>query len=136
MMITQVSDVERELRAEIARLNLALAEQAAPAPEDWGPGPHEYHSLPARQDGLQMVDDEGENRAVRMFLALYGGRYGITAEQMRKHLAMAGFNGAWPQWASNHNGHLTKAGAQLWIRHLFSLEQSAEQSAHSIKGGA
>lgn len=82
---------------------------------------------PARRDGLEMVDDEGENQAVRMFLALYGGQYGITAEQMRKHLKMAGFDGAWPEWASNHNGHLTKAGAQLWIRHLFSLEQPAQQ---------
>jgi hypothetical protein len=82
---------------------------------------------PVQQDGLEMVDDEGENQAVRMFLALYGGQYGITAEQMRKHLKMAGFDGAWPDWASNHNGHLTKAGAQLWIRHLFALEQPAQQ---------
>ena len=76
----------------------------------------------------EMVDDEGENQAVRMFLALYGGQYGITAEQMRKHLKMAGFDGAWPEWANSHNGHLTKAGAQLWIRHLFALaEQPAQQ---------
>ena len=75
---------------------------------------------------LEMVDDEGENRAVRMFLALYGGACGVTAEQMRKHLKMAGFDGAWPDWADSHNGHLTKAGAQLWIRHLFAL---AEQPA-------
>ena len=75
---------------------------------------------------LEMVDDEGENQAVRMFLALYGGACGVTAEQMRKHLNMAGFDGAWPEWANSHNGHLTKAGAQLWIRHLFALAQPAQ----------
>jgi hypothetical protein len=32
-----------------------------------------------------LVDDEGENRAVRTFLDLYGGQYGVTTEQMRKH---------------------------------------------------
>ena len=76
---------------------------------------------------LEMVDDEGENQAVRMFLALYGGACGVTVEQMRKHLKMAGFDGAWPEWANSNNGHLTKAGAQLWIRHLFALEQPAQQ---------
>ncbi len=81
---------------------------------------------PAQQCGLEMVDDEGENQAVRMFLALYGGQRGITTEQMRKNLKMAGFDGAWPEWANTHNGHLTKAGAQLWIRHLFALEQPAQ----------
>ena len=87
----------------------------------------EAKEQPAQQRGLEMVDDEGENQAVRMFLALYGGACGVTSEQMRKHLKMAGFDGAWPEWASNHNGHLTKAGAQLWIRHLFALEQPAQQ---------
>ena len=82
---------------------------------------------PAQQRGLKMVDDEGENRAVRMFLALYGGQTGVTTEQMRKHLRMSGFKDAWPEWANTHEGHLTKAGAQLWIRHLFSLEQPAQQ---------
>lgn len=73
-----------------------------------------------------LIDDEGENQAVRMFLALYGGACGVTSEQMRKHLTMAGFDGAWPEWANSNNGHLTKAGAQLWIRHLFALEQPAQ----------
>ena len=82
---------------------------------------------PVQQGGLEMVDDEGENQAVRMFLALYGGACGVTSEQMRKHLTMAGFDGAWPEWANSNNGHLTKAGAQLWIRHLFALEQPVQQ---------
>ena len=74
-----------------------------------------------------LVDDEGENQAVRMFLALYGSQAGITTKQMRQHLEMAGFDGAWPEWADKEM-HLTKAGAQLWIRHLFALaEQPAQQ---------
>jgi hypothetical protein len=84
---------------------------------------------------LEMVDDEGENRAVRMFLALYGGACGVTAEQMRKHLKMAGFDGAWPEWANDHNGHLTKAGAQLWIRHLFALAEQPAQLPFGVGGG-
>ena len=76
---------------------------------------------------LALVDDEGENQAVRMFLALYGSQAGITTKQMRQHLEMAGFDGAWPEWADKER-HLTKAGAQLWIRHLFALaEQPAQQ---------
>ena len=73
-----------------------------------------------------LIDEEGENRAVRMFLALYGGHSGVTKEQMRKHLQMSGFDGAWPEWVTTHDGHLTKGGAQLWIRHLFSLEPARE----------
>jgi hypothetical protein len=104
----------------ITALREALAEQPAPV----------------QQGGLEMVDDEGENQAVRMFLALYGGQYGITAEQMRKHLKMAGFDNAWPEWANSHNGHLTKAGAQLWIRHLFALaEQPAQQKPVNLRRG-
>lgn len=69
-----------------------------------------------------LLDNEGENRAVRMFLLLYGGACGVTIGKMRKHLEMAGFANAWPLWANNNDGHLTKAGAQLWLRHLFNLE--------------
>lgn len=81
----------------------------------------------------KLIDDEGENQAVRIFLALYGGACGVTAEQMRKHLKMAGFDGAWPEWASAYNGHLTKAGAQLWIRHLFALEQPAQLKPPAVE---
>lgn len=78
------------------------------------------------QPQQELIDTDGENRAVRMFLALYGGACGITTDKMRKHLEMAGFSGAWPEWA-NQNMHLTKAGAQLWIRHLFALEQPPQR---------
>jgi hypothetical protein len=67
-------------------------------------------------------DAEGENKAVRCFLMLYG-QSGLTVGQMKKHMAMSGFK-LWPAWVeTEHDGaHLTKAGAQLWIRHLFALE--------------
>jgi hypothetical protein len=67
-------------------------------------------------------DAEGENKAVRSFLMLYG-QPGLTVGQMKKHMAMSGFK-SWPTWVeTEHDGaHLTKAGAQLWIRHLFALE--------------
>lgn len=75
---------------------------------------------PAQPEPVQ--DAEGENKAVRCFLMLYG-QAGLTVGQMRKHMAMSGFK-SWPTWVeTEHDGaHLTKAGAQLWIRHLFALD--------------
>jgi hypothetical protein len=76
-----------------------------------------------------LLDDDGENRAVRSFLMLYGGA-NPKIGQMRDHLAMSGFDGCWPDWVLQAfpSDHLTKGGAQSWIRHLFSLEaDSAEQ---------
>lgn len=67
-------------------------------------------------------DAEGENKAVRCFLMIYG-QAGLTVGQMKKHMAMCGFK-SWPSWVDTEpdGAHLTKAGAQLWIRHLFALE--------------
>ena len=67
-------------------------------------------------------DAEGENKAVRSFLMLYG-QPGLTVGQMKKHMDTVGFK-SWPAWVETepHGAHLTKAGAQLWIRHLFALE--------------
>jgi hypothetical protein len=69
-----------------------------------------------------MQDVDGENKAVRSFLMLYG-QPGLTVGQMKKHMNRSGFK-AWPAWvgAEPDGAHLTKAGAQLWIRHLFALE--------------
>lgn len=78
-----------------------------------------------------LLDTDGENRAVRMFLALYGGARGVTTQQMRGHLTMAGFPDAWPEWA-NLNVHLTKGGAQDWLRHLFDLEYSIDMSGKRV----
>jgi hypothetical protein len=72
-------------------------------------------------------DAEGENKAVRSFLMLYG-QPGLTVGQMKKHMTMSGFK-MWPAWVDTEpdEAHLTKAGAQLWIRHLFALEPPAPQ---------
>ncbi|MBH2008331.1 MAG: hypothetical protein I8H71_01390 [Xanthomonadaceae bacterium] len=73
----------------------------------------------------ELIDPEdGENRAVRMFLALYGMRPSLTVAAMRDHLTFSGFP-HWPAWAADDAGHLTKGGAQDWLRHLFALETAA-----------
>lgn len=70
-----------------------------------------------------LVDDDGENKAVRWFLAAYLNP-GMTIGVMKTHLKLSGYP-LWPDWVErcHPSEHLTKAGAQLWIRHLFSLEQ-------------
>jgi hypothetical protein len=78
-------------------------------------------------------DAEGENRAVRSFLLLYGQRG--TVGGMKRHMGMSGFK-SWPAWVDTEpeGAHLTKAGAQLWIRHLFALEASQPaQSAPTVQ---
>lgn len=84
-----------------------------------------------------LIDKTGENRAVRMFLALYGGMTGISVKQMKIHLEHSGFNDCWPAWVIDpaNQGHLTKGGAQDWLRHLFALEQG-EQPADERKDAA
>lgn len=73
-----------------------------------------------------LVDEEGENRAVRSFLMIYGGTTSQpTTKQMRRHLEMSGFENCTPEWAKEDMG-LTKAGAQLWLRFLFNLEKTNE----------
>lgn len=64
---------------------------------------------------------DGENRAVRMFLARYGGGSAQTVPAMREHMTFAGFP-YWPAWAEKDVGHLTKGGAQDWLRFLFAME--------------
>lgn len=81
-----------------------------------------------------LVDDDGENRAVRAFLSAYGVLNGMTTGQMRKHLTRSGFPDATPEWAKNET-HLTKAGAQLWLRQLFALEQPAQPVAEVVWDG-
>lgn len=84
-----------------------------------------------------LIDDDGENRAVRMFLAQYGCNPGTTIGQMRKHLEMSGF-AHWPGWVDqvSQAGHLTKGGAQNWLRHLFALEDVLAQKpeASDVQG--
>jgi hypothetical protein len=70
----------------------------------------------------ELLDVDGENRAVRAFLMLYGQR-GVTAVSMKKHMEQMGYPYA-PAWVEEEPGHLTKGGAQLWLRLLFALENS------------
>lgn len=76
----------------------------------------------------ELLDADGENRAVRSFLMLYGGQYGISVEAMKAHMKLCGLP-HWPAWADKEptSAHLTKGGAQDWLRHLFALERSENQ---------
>jgi len=69
-----------------------------------------------------LMDTDGENRAVRCFLMIYGAQ-SLTVGEMMKHMERCGYP-LWPDWVAEAapTGHLTKGGAQHWIRHLFSLE--------------
>ena len=78
----------------------------------------------ARND---LVDPgDGENRAVRSFLMAYSCDRALNIDAMRKHMARSGWGGCWPNWVSvaHASNHLTKGGAQSWIRYLFALESS------------
>lgn len=71
-----------------------------------------------------LLDEDGENRALRTFLMQYG-LPGLTVGAMRDHMKRSGWGGEyWPFFvsASNRDSHLTKAGAQFWIRHLLGME--------------
>lgn len=70
----------------------------------------------------ELLDEEGENLAVRAFLLMYGAQ-SISVKQMQRHMQLSGYN-HWPDWvpARQEGEHLSKAGAQLWLRHLFALE--------------
>jgi hypothetical protein len=99
---TNGAKAQRIAEAALPIIEQALAAQPAPA--------------------APVQDAEGENRAVRSFLLLYGQR-GVTVGGMKRHMGMSGFK-SWPAWVDTEpeGAHLTKAGAQLWIRHLFALE--------------
>lgn len=70
----------------------------------------------------KLLDEDGENQAVRMFLMMYGCCNSPTVKGMRDHLRLAGFDGCWPEWAKTYDHHLTKGGAQSWLRYLFGME--------------
>ena len=80
-----------------------------------------------RKHTMKLLDDDGENKAVRWFLACYGGGGNKTIGTMKLHLEMSGFSGCWPEWCNTEHPsqHLTKGGAQLWLRYLFDLEKTA-----------
>ena len=70
-----------------------------------------------------LVDADGENRAVRSFLLLYGANPQTTIGSMRSQMNLSGWTNH-PDWVNTEDPkeHLPKMGAQLWLRHLFSLE--------------
>lgn len=81
----------------------------------------------------ELMDSDGENRAVRAFIAMYEMQNSITAGGMHNHLRMCGFDVA-PDWAkTNPKMHLTKAGAQIWLRMLFDLEKPPKDATLAEK---
>lgn len=82
-----------------------------------------------------LLDSDGENRAVRTFLMQYSCDRATTVAAMGQHMNRSGWPSEyWPPFARNADNagsHLTKAGAQLWIRHLFSLESAAPTAGES-----
>ena len=79
-----------------------------------------------------LLDGDGENRALRTFLALY--LLGVSSVgTMARHMELSGWDDH-PAWTVEADSEfLTKAGAQLWIRHLLALESrlDANQSEDS-----
>ena len=73
------------------------------------------------EDVRKLIDDDGENRAVRAFLMLYGNNT-VTAKDMAAHMSAMGYPSV-PDWVDKAPGHLTKGGAQGWLRMLFELEK-------------
>lgn len=78
----------------------------------------------------EMLDDEGENLAVRSFLMQYSCDRAVTIDRMREHMDLCGWAGCWPEFVEKAGSleHLTKAGAQLWIRHLLDMERRSTSS--------
>ncbi len=74
----------------------------------------------------ELMDEEGENQAVRSFLMQYSCDRSITVGAMLAHMNHCGWRDLAPPFALavRPETHLTKSGAQIWIRHLLSLENS------------
>ncbi len=89
----------------------------------------------ATEPQASLLDSDGENKAVRCFLMLYGSN-GLTVGKMRQHMTRCGY----PLWPHDFNAlsgeeHLTKADAQTWIRYLLDREiQGCSQSASELQG--
>lgn len=77
----------------------------------------------------QLVDEDGENQALRDFLMQYSCDRPMTIGAMLAHMNRAGWRGLAPAFAldARPERHLTKSGAQTWIRHLINLENTVRQ---------
>lgn len=71
---------------------------------------------------------EEENQAMRNFLMFYGDNSGVTVEGMRENMRLSGNPGCWPEWVNVESGHLTKSGAQDWIKYLLLYTNNTEES--------
>jgi len=81
-----------------------------------------------------LVDEDGENLAVRAFLMLYGSSTGITIAQMREHLTLMRYP-FWPEHIGkvDSNAYLTKFDAQEWLRYLFNLEKEIKTDGRNTE---
>lgn len=69
----------------------------------------------------KILRDDGENLALRAFLTKYQSSV-TTLGRMKAHMEALGWDNH-PEWIKGGDlDYLTTAGAQLWIRHLISLE--------------
>lgn len=82
-----------------------------------------------------LIDSDGENLALRAFLSIYGNSNGATMiGTMARHMESQGWDDN-PAWVDKEpHSNLTKAGAQLWIRHLLSLEKKPSINTIAISG--
>ena len=97
---------------EVACANIAERIQAIPLPE--------------QEVNRQLLHADGENLAVRSFLMFYSCDTSRKISEMAEHMALSGWS--YEKYCPDclkdfREDHLTKADAQLWIRHLFSLEE-------------
>lgn len=92
-----------------------------------------------KDDAINLVEEDGENMAVRSFLMLYSGGASITVGEMRSLMDSCG----WPleycpdfaRLGENAHEYLSKAGAQAWLRHLFSFESKALAATAEVEDG-
>lgn len=84
-------------------------------------------TTPNEMTERELLDDDGENRALRTFLMQYSCDRATTVGAMLAHMNRSGWRGLAPAFALGvrPEENLTKAGAQLWIRHLLSIEARA-----------
>jgi len=73
----------------------------------------------------KIIDEDGENQAIRAFLTLYGNNT-VTVEQMGNHMIRSGYAEWCPGWITDKHeqGHLSKGGAQDWLRFMFTKERN------------
>lgn len=84
----------------------------------------------------KLVDNDGENIALRSFLRHYGGMRAPTIGEMRDNMELSGWVGCWPDFVIDavDRTPLTEACAQQWIRHILQLERGTPAAQWREKG--